>query len=272
MDTKIPRRIIQTSKNLNMPLIAKAAVTNIRLLNPSFEYLFFTDDGIEEFLNKYFPEYLEVFHAFQYPIQRIDFFRYLAVYHYGGFYFDLDVFMASNLDDLLDSGCVFPFEELTVYSYLKHEYGLDWEIGNYAFGAAAQHPFVHNIIRNCVRAQREPDWAHQMLESIPRMLRDRYYVLCTTGPGLITRTLAEYKDINKPVKILFPDNVCDTKLWHRFGSHGVHIMEGSWINKKGIIHKIYSRVWDTWMMKKILEEGAKLGKSRTLKLNGGKRL
>jgi inositol phosphorylceramide mannosyltransferase catalytic subunit len=266
MDAKIPRRIIQTNKNYNLPLFAKAAVANIKLLNPSYEYLYFTDEDIDAFILKHFQEYYHVFHSFRYTIQKIDFFRYLAVHHYGGFYFDLDVFLATSLDDLLDSRCVFPFEELTVYSYLKQKYEMDWEIGNYAFGAAAQHPFVYNIIENCVRAQREPDWANQMLESIPRMLRERYYVLCTTGPGLITRTLAEYKDTNNPVRVLFPDNVCDMKSWHRFGSHGVHIMEGSWLNKKGILHKIYSRAWDTWMLKKVIREGMRQGESRTMAL------
>jgi inositol phosphorylceramide mannosyltransferase catalytic subunit len=264
MCVEIPKRIIQTSKNLDLPLLARAAVANIRLLNPSFEYQFFTDDGIEEFLKKYFPEYYEIFHEFLYPIQRIDFFRYLAIYHYGGFYFDTDVFLASGLEDLLDFGCIFPFEELTVNSFLQKEYGMDWEIGNYAFGASSRHPFLNAIIQNCIKAQKEPEWAYQMLRSIPRMFHDRYYVFCTTGPGIVTRTLAEYPDAAKHVKVLFPENVCDPKSWHRFGSHGVHLMEGSWLNRRGIVYKLYTRAWDTWMMKKVLREGMKQGKSRKM--------
>ena len=40
MNSKIPRHIIQTGKSLDLPLLLKAAVANVRLLNPDFEYLF----------------------------------------------------------------------------------------------------------------------------------------------------------------------------------------------------------------------------------------
>ncbi len=178
---------------------------------------------------KNFPEYRSIFDSFRVPIQRYDFFRYLAVYHFGGFYFDLDVFLASGLADLLDFGCVFPFEELTINVFLRREYGMDWEIGNYAFGAAAGHPFLHAIIKNCVKAQTGPASGHDaMMRSIPRMFREDYYVPNTTGPGLVSRTLAEYPDAAKQVKVLFPENVCDSTNWHRFGAFGVHLMGGTW--------------------------------------------
>jgi hypothetical protein len=120
-----------------------------------------------------------VFDSFSIPIQRYDFFRYLAVYRFGGFYFDTDVFLAFGLEDLLGFGCVFPFEELTVHSFLRARYAMDWEIGNYAFGTIAGHPFLDANIKNCVRAQQHPEWAEAMMKSIPRLfcprvLRVRY--------------------------------------------------------------------------------------------------
>jgi mannosyltransferase OCH1-like enzyme len=108
MAEKIPRRIIQTDKSADLPLLAKAATTNLRLLNPDFEYLFFDDAQVEEFIDAEFPQYRSVFDSFSARIQRYDFFRYLAVYRFGGFYFDTDVFLASSLEDLLGFGCVFP--------------------------------------------------------------------------------------------------------------------------------------------------------------------
>ena len=99
MIEKIPRRIIQTEKSRDLPLLAKAAVTNLRLLNPSFEYLFFDDLQVEEFIDDEFPQYRPVFDSFSVKIQRYDLFRYLAVYRLGGFYFDTDVLLASSLED-----------------------------------------------------------------------------------------------------------------------------------------------------------------------------
>src|SRR5580700_9564542 len=124
MTEKIPRRIIQTSKSADLPLFAKAATTNLRLLNPDFEYLFFDDSQVEQFIDAEFPQYRPVFESFSVRIQRYDLFRYLAVYRFGGFYFDTDVFLASSLEDLLGLECVFPFEELTLHSFLRDAHGM----------------------------------------------------------------------------------------------------------------------------------------------------
>src|SRR5215469_12232239 len=105
MRAKIPKRIIQTDKSSDLPLLARASATNLRLLNPDFEYLFFDDASVEEFIDAEFPQYRPVFDSFPVRIQRYDFFRYLAVYHFGGFYFDTDVLLSSALEDLLEFGC-----------------------------------------------------------------------------------------------------------------------------------------------------------------------
>ena len=115
MVEKIPRRIIQVwGKSADLPLIAKVSAANVRLLNPDFEYLFFDDAQIEGFIDAEFPEYRPVFDSFSAQIQRYDFFRYLAIYRFGGFYFDTDVFLLSSLEDLLGFDCVFPFEMLGI--------------------------------------------------------------------------------------------------------------------------------------------------------------
>jgi hypothetical protein len=265
MPKKIPRRIIQTAGRADLPLLAKAATTNVRLLNPDFEYLFFDDAKVEEFIDAEFPRYRSVFDSFSVRIQRYDFFRYLAVYRFGGFYLDTDVFLASSLEDLLGFTCVFPFEELTVQSFLRKTYGMDWEIGNYAFGAAAGHPFLDAIIKNCVRAQRHPEWAEAMMKSIPRLFRDEFFVFDTTGPGLVSRTLAEYPGAYNQVKVLFPEDVCDPTSWHCFGSYGVHLQNGTWRNKReGFFHRYLSRFWERTTRKALLNESLKRGGRRSL--------
>jgi hypothetical protein len=264
VNSRIPKRIIQTSKSADLPLLSKAAVANIRLLNPDFEYLFFDDRQVEEFVDAEFAEYRSVFRSFSVPIQRYDFFRYLAVYRLGGFYFDMDVFLVSNLSKLLDFGCVFPFEELTLNRYLRDECGIDWEIGNYAFGAAAGHPFLYAVIENCVRAQRDTQWTQAMMRSIPRVLHDDFFVLSTTGPALVTRTLAEVPDAAKLVKVLFPENVCDSRCWNRFGEYGVHLLEDSWRKRKNILRRCLIRAWLSRERKRVIKKALKLGESRSL--------
>jgi inositol phosphorylceramide mannosyltransferase catalytic subunit len=266
MNSRIPKRIIHVwgAGEHDLSLLSQAAVANVRLLNPDFEYLFFDDNRIEDFVNEHFSEYRTLFHSLRFPIQRYDLFRYLAIYHFGGFYLDLDVFLASSLSDLLDFGCVFPFEELTISIFLRREYGMDWEIANYAFGAAAGHPFIQAIIGNCVRAHKDPEWAKAMMRSIPRMFREDFYVFNATGPGLVSRTLAEYQDAAKQVKVLFPENVCDSTNWHRFGMFGVHLMASTWLKRKGFLRRQLARLWMLQTRKRLLKESLSLGESRSL--------
>ena len=260
----IPRRVIQTGKSRNLPLLARAAAANLQLLNPQFEYLFFDDAQVEDFIDSEFPQYRPVFDGFPIRIQRYDFFRYLAVYRYGGFYFDLDVFLARSLDELRAHACVFPFEELSLHSFLLDAYGMDWEIGNYAFGATAGHPFLATVIENCVRAQQEPAWAEPMWRSIPRLFREAFYVLDTTGPGLVTRTLAETPNASEKVTVLFPHDVCDSSTWHQFGDFGVHLHEGSWRSKSGFLQRRLDSMWEVRERSKSLAASRRLGPKRSL--------
>jgi hypothetical protein len=261
----IPRRIIQIwGGEAELPLLCKAAAANVRLLNPDFEYVLFDDVRMADFIDQHFAEYRRVFESFRRPIQRYDFFRYLAIYRLGGFYFDMDVLLASNVSELLEFGCVFPFEELTLHSFLHKEYGMDWEIGNYAFGAAAGHPFLDAIIKNCVRAQRHPEWADAMMKSIPRMFRRESFVFNTTGPGLVSRTLAEYPGACDQVKVLFPEDVCDPNSWYCFGAYGVHLRDGTWRKRKGFVRGRLRRLWEATTRKALLKESLKRGGKRSL--------
>jgi hypothetical protein len=258
----IPKRIIQTGKTAHQPLRNRAMVANLRLLNPDYQYLFFDNQQVESFIDQQFPQYRAVFDSFRFPIQRYDFFRYLAVYHHGGFYFDLDVLLASDLSGLLESGCVFPFEGLTFSHFLRQHHKMDWQIGNYAFGAAAGHPFLKAIIENCVRAQKDPAWVKPMMRGMPLLSRPEFFVLNTTGPGLISRTLAENPELAEAVTVLFPDDVCDVTQWNRFGDIGIHLMDGSWRVKMGRIRRRLALNWEEWQLQKLLKQSASLGKSR----------
>lgn len=264
--TRIPRRIIQTARTRDLPPLARAASANLRLLHPDWEYLFFDDEDVQRFIAGEFPQHRALFEAFPHRIQRFDFFRYLAVLRFGGFYFDLDVLLAESLVDLRPRHCVFAFEELTLSRYLRRVHGIDWEIGNYAFGAAAGHPFLAAVVENCVRAQRDPAWARQMLADVPTPFRSRFEVLNTTGPGLLTRTLVEQPAAARNVTVLHPADVRDPRTWHQFGRYGIHLMEGSWRDRGGYLSRKAALLWENWTRRRLHADSDALGALRTFNL------
>src|SRR5712691_11320791 len=139
---------------------------------------------------------------------------------------------------------------------------MDWEIGNYAFGAAPGHPFLKAVIENCVKAQKDPSWVKPMMLGSPPLLRPEYVVLNTTGPGLISRTLAENAELARMVTILFPDDVCDLRNWNRFGDLGVHLMDGTWRTRSNFVHRRLAQYWELWKLHKCLKQSRRLGKTR----------
>lgn len=258
----IPRLIIQTGPQ-NLSLLLQSAVVNVKLLHPEFDYRFFDDAMIASFLAEHFPRYEAEYRSFRFRIQKYDFFRYLAVYQFGGFYLDLDVFLARDLTPLLTSPCVFAFEELAESQYFWRQFRMDWQIGNYAFGAEPGHPFLAAIIENCLRAKRQPDWVRPMMQGIPPSLADSYYVLNTTGPGMVSRTLAENPQLADSINILFPEDVCDRESWHQFGAYGVHNMCGSWRSRSNYFSRCLTRLWGHWNLRRMLAEGRSRGKTRS---------
>ena len=231
----------------------QASAANVKLLHPDYEYCFFDDEDVERFIDREYPQHRDIFDGFRFAIQRYDFFRYLAVHRLGGFYFDLDVFLAHNVSDLLTRECVFPFEGLTL-SKLLRRHGMDWEIGNYAFGAVAGHAFLATVIANCVKAQRDPSWVKPMMHGVPPLSRAEYQVLYATGPGLVTRTFAENPELARTVSVLLPADICDTRSWHQFGSFGVHLMEGTWRPTQSYLRRRITQVVENRAMQRRLEE------------------
>lgn len=263
--TTIPPRLIQTAPSRDLAPAARAAVAGLRLHHPDWDYLFFDDADLTRFVATEFPEHRALLDEFTHPVQRADFFRYLAVYRLGGFYLDLDVFLEAPLENLRSLGAVFPFEELSLNRHLREAHGIDWEIGNYAFGATAGHPFLSAVIRDCVKARRDRSWREPMFRGIPRWFHRDFEVLNTTGPGLLTRTLAENPDTAARVTVLQPTpdcDVCNPENWHRFGQHGVHLMAGTWRPRTGQLRRRLRLAWESRLRRRLLARSRALGPVR----------
>jgi hypothetical protein len=268
MEARIPARIIHiysapVDQPEELPLFNRAALANSRLLHPNFDHVFFGRREMEDFLTKEFPQFRDVMASFPQPIQRFDFFRYLAVYRLGGFYFDLDVFLAKSLKPLLNYECIFAFEELTISNFLRQRFSLDWELANYGFGAAPGNPFLAAVIGNCIRGLHEPAWAQRMLQDIPRLFRAPFVAPFTTGPGAVSRTFAENPELRRNVTVLFPGNVCNQTTWHQFGDFGVHLMQSSWRKKEGLLRRRAARWWENFRRSRQVRLSNRLGPARS---------
>jgi len=219
----IPRIIIQTWKDNNIPPKYYEMINSMKFLNPNYEYMFFTDDDIEVFLKEHYPEYYDTYIKLPIKIQKIDFFRYIVVYHYGGFYMDLDMSGISNFDDLLNYKCVFPVDEIIQKNMCidkrykpfcdKNQYFL---LGQYAFAAEPKNNFIKLLIDNI----------HDNIDKYVNIANNsELYVYKTTGPDYVTNLYMDYDDKNA-ITILH-----NNKRQY-FGDYAKHNYFGSWKNLK----------------------------------------
>ncbi len=261
--TIIPKRIVQTGPNKMQPLKTRVMTSTVQRLHPDFDYDFYDNQRVEQFIDEYFPQYRSLFQDYQFPIQRYDLFRYLVIFQFGGFYFDLDVLLAESVHALLEQKCIFPFEGLTLSHYLADDLRMNWEIGNYGFGSAPGHPFLKAVIDNCVKAASDHQWARAMMRGTPAFARDQYWILNTTGPGLLSRTLAERPDLTDDVTVLIPESIYDTSTWNCFGSFGVHLMSGSWRPQTTRVRRWLARSSETSRQEQVLKKKEQIEDTRS---------
>jgi len=188
--------------------------------------MFFDDDDIIEFITSKMPEYYETFCNLSGKIQQIDFFRYLAVYYYGGLYLDLDVDTCMSFSNLYAHGiCTFPVEQKGINDTLILSQDLDILIGNYAFYAPPQHPFIKRIIENIVRPRiAESDIKLAQLTCTDDV-RD-VYVYYRTGPILVTQTFIDYQQACPDHNIQLIEPIPYKE--NCFGDYGYHFSFGTW--------------------------------------------
>ena len=227
-NNKIPKRIIQVWKTWSSknPSMFTEYINSIKSLNPEYDYMFFKDEDIDNFLQKNYPEYYNTYLKLPLNIQKVDFFRYVAIYHYGGFYFDLDMKGLLPLDNLLQYECVFPIDEIINNNMCKNDNRFTtfcdskqmFLLGQYGFAAKPKHEFIKQIIDNI----------HYNMLNIVKMYNSyiseknyENYVYSTTGPDYVTNQYIKYANKSN-IKIL------KIKQRQYFGRYARHLYVGSW--------------------------------------------
>ena len=232
--SKIPKIIIQTWKTNVIPNKYISDITSVRKFNKDYKFIFFTDNDINDFIIDNYPEYYDTYNRLPVKIQKFDFFRYIAIYHYGGFYLDLDITCFKSFNDLLKYDSVFPID--TIIKEDDYEYDrfnlykdkIQILLGQYAFGASKNNLFIKlliNTINNNINL-----YIKNYYNIINNNNYNKYknyfeevYVYKTTGPDFVTNVFLKYNH-NYNIKIL------DAKKGQYFGDYAIHNHYGTWKN------------------------------------------
>jgi mannosyltransferase OCH1-like enzyme len=163
-----PKTIFQTFKTTKLPLLTQWHVYRLKKKNSDYEYVFFDDEMISDFILKEFgQEVFDVYSKINIGAVKADFFRYAVLYKRGGVYLDIDSLIVDQLDHFIrpDDSAVISLERNDQY-YIQ--YALFFEAG---------HPFLKRTIEIAIdnlKANRYPHNGHQM-----------------TGPTVFTAAIKE---------------------------------------------------------------------------------
>lgn len=123
----LPKIIHQTYPDRQLPSFYQQNIARIKQLSPGWDYRFYDDKDIQDYIARHFPEILNYYHRIdaRYGAAKADLFRYLVIYKEGGIYLDIKSTITRLLDEVL------PVEETYLLSHWdngpgkKHEdYGL----------------------------------------------------------------------------------------------------------------------------------------------------
>lgn len=98
----IQKSIYQTYKSKELPLLTKWHIKRLKKRNPEYEYHFFDDQMIVDFIKKEFSqEVFDLFMKINIGAAKADFFRYAILYKRGGIYLDIDSLILEKIDDII---------------------------------------------------------------------------------------------------------------------------------------------------------------------------
>ncbi len=127
----IPKKIhqIYTKGAGALPADIHASITELRKRNPDWEYYFYDDSRIIDYLTRnYEPEMLELYSNInpRYGAARADFFRYLLMYKEGGVYLDIKSSCTQPLNEVIPVHC-----KIMVCNWDNQQNGCDGEMGKH---------------------------------------------------------------------------------------------------------------------------------------------
>lgn len=154
---KIPKIIHQTYFTRTLSPEIESNIQKLKSENPDWEYRFYDDSDIKEYIAKYFPEILSLYNKInpKYGAARADFFRYLVIYREGGVYLDIKSSLSKPLDTMLKPDDKFI---LAHWVYAHNPYSRHASIDNpngefqqWHIISVKGHPYLKAVIENVCR-------------------------------------------------------------------------------------------------------------------------
>jgi len=98
----IEKNIFQSWHTKKLHPLVQKKINKFKQLNPEYTYHLYNDKDMDDFVNEHFNgEIAECYNKLNIIVAKVDFWRYLVLYKYGGIYLDMDSSIEKPLDELI---------------------------------------------------------------------------------------------------------------------------------------------------------------------------
>lgn len=100
----IEKNIFQSWHTKKLHPLVQEKIDFIKNLNPEYSYNLYNDSDMDNFVNEHFSgQIAECYNKLNIIVAKVDFWRYLVLYKYGGIYLDMDSSIKKPLNELIRS-------------------------------------------------------------------------------------------------------------------------------------------------------------------------
>jgi len=198
----IEKNIFQSWFTDQLHPLVKEKVDSIKKMNPEYEYHLYKDDDINDFVNEHFPGPIaDCYNKLNIIVAKVDFWRYLVLYKYGGVYLDMDSSIETPLRELITDA-----DSAIITAEGNPQLYVQW-----ALIFSKEHPILKrtiDLIVDNIQRNRYPNNIHRM-----------------TGPLVYSRAINEvhmklfnnqmiiHKNINADTNITYNSNGVSYRLY-----------------------------------------------------------
>jgi mannosyltransferase OCH1-like enzyme len=198
--------------------------------NPNYDYILWDESAMLKILER--PEwnwFLPTWKAYPKMIQRIDTFKWVALYEYGGCYVDMDMECIKPLDTLLAEDCEFAIGEFkSFYKFWGKFVGVNLIVNNAFIASKPNHPFLIEFLKE----------SQKIFLKFKDNVKKSSSISKTTGPLLVSKLVSKYM---KKYNLTLVDHRLVEIYPPELSKHGkdgyiVHHSECTWSEKSSLVH------------------------------------
>lgn len=165
----IEKNIFQSWHTHELHPAVKAKIDSMKELNPEYTYHLYTDEDMYNFVNTHFQgDVANCYNQLNIIVAKVDFWRYLVLYKYGGVYLDMDASIERPLRELIRDE-----DEAIITAEGNPDLYVQW-----ALIFSKEHPILSKTIELIVDNIRNNRFPNDILKM--------------TGPSVYTRAVNEY--------------------------------------------------------------------------------